>query len=90
MTGRAPSETTPLWLFSAWRFAPPPPPPPARRTPPRAPPAGKRGVVIVQLWNGFAAGRGQPLYDPFVVGLMEAALANPAIKVRARLGTHTP
>ncbi len=37
-------------------------------------------MVIVQLWNGFEPARGQPLYDPFVVHLVEAALRHPGIK----------
>lgn len=41
---------------------------------------GQRGVVIVQLWNGFEPARGQPLYDPFVVHLVEAALRHPGIR----------
>ncbi|KAG2441568.1 hypothetical protein HXX76_003189 [Chlamydomonas incerta] len=41
---------------------------------------GKRGVVIVQLWNGFEPGRGQPLFEPYVVGLVERALATPGIR----------
>ncbi|EFJ46671.1 hypothetical protein VOLCADRAFT_92874 [Volvox carteri f. nagariensis] len=41
---------------------------------------GKRGVVIVQLWNGFDRSRGQPLYDPWVVDLIEAALRTPGVR----------
>ncbi len=41
---------------------------------------GKRGVVIVQLWNGFDRERGQPLYDPWVVHLLEAALRTPGVR----------
>ncbi|KXZ46398.1 hypothetical protein GPECTOR_44g73 [Gonium pectorale] len=41
---------------------------------------GKRGVVIVQLWNGFEPARGQPLYDPWVIPLLEAALATPGLR----------
>ncbi|PNW71289.1 hypothetical protein CHLRE_16g648000v5 [Chlamydomonas reinhardtii] len=41
---------------------------------------GKRGVVIVQLWNGFEPARGQPLFEPYVVGLLERALATPGVR----------
>ncbi|GIL74705.1 hypothetical protein Vretimale_2339 [Volvox reticuliferus] len=41
---------------------------------------GKRGVVIVQLWNGFDRSRGQPVYDPWVVDLLEAALRTPGVR----------
>ncbi|GLI69440.1 hypothetical protein VaNZ11_014052, partial [Volvox africanus] len=41
---------------------------------------GKRGVVIVQLWNGFDRSRGQPVYDPWVIDLLEAALRTPGVR----------
>ncbi|PNH08246.1 hypothetical protein TSOC_005248 [Tetrabaena socialis] len=47
--------------------------------------ASKRGVVIVQLWNGFDPSKGQPLYEPWVVQLLEAALATPGVRYTASL-----
>ncbi|GLC76077.1 hypothetical protein PLESTF_001732000 [Pleodorina starrii] len=44
---------------------------------------GRRGVVIVQLWNGFERSRGQPIYDPWVIELLEAALRTPGVKAAA-------
>ncbi|PNH03624.1 hypothetical protein TSOC_010301 [Tetrabaena socialis] len=41
---------------------------------------GKRGVVIVQLWNGSDPYKGQPLYDPWVTDLLERALATPGVR----------
>ncbi|KAG2498254.1 hypothetical protein HYH03_004004 [Edaphochlamys debaryana] len=41
---------------------------------------GKRGIVIVQLWNGFDPSRGQPLYEPWVAQLLEAALGTEGVR----------
>jgi hypothetical protein len=41
---------------------------------------GLRGVCIVQLYNGWDPSKGQPLYDPHVIPLLERALQHPDIK----------
>mmetsp|Transcript_14022 Transcript_14022/g.30350 ORF Transcript_14022/g.30350 Transcript_14022/m.30350 type:complete len:369 (-) Transcript_14022:363-1469(-) len=41
---------------------------------------GQRGVVIVQLWNGWDPSRGQPLTQPYVLQLLLRLISTPGIK----------
>lgn len=41
--------------------------------------AGQRGLVLVQLWNGWDTAKGQPLYNPFALCMLERALAAPGV-----------
>lgn len=33
--------------------------------------AGQRGIVLVQLFNGWDPSKGQPLYNPLVITVLE-------------------
>lgn len=36
--------------------------------------AGKRGLVLVQLWNGWAPDKGQPLHQPLTAHMLARVL----------------
>lgn len=41
--------------------------------------AGQRGIALVQLWNGWDASKGQPLYNPCAITMLERVLAAPGV-----------
>jgi hypothetical protein len=41
--------------------------------------AGQRGIVLVQLFNGWDPSKGQPIYNPLALHMMEQALAAPGV-----------
>lgn len=41
--------------------------------------AGQRGIAIVQLWNGWDPSKGQPIFNPLAISMLEKALAAPGI-----------
>ena len=43
--------------------------------------AGRRGVALLQLFNGWDRSKGQPVYTPFALTLLERALAAPGVGV---------
>lgn len=42
-----------------------------------------RCTLQVQLWNGWDASRGQPVYTPFALTMLERALAAPGVAARS-------
>jgi hypothetical protein len=40
---------------------------------------GQRGLVLIQLFNGWDPAKGQPLYSPLAIHMLEQALAAPGI-----------
>lgn len=40
---------------------------------------GQRGLVLVQLFNGFDRAQGQPIYQPLALHMFEEALAAPGV-----------
>jgi hypothetical protein len=41
--------------------------------------AGQRGIALVQLWNGWDVSKGQPLYTPCAITMLERVLAAPGV-----------
>jgi len=41
--------------------------------------AGQRGLALVQLWNGWDPSKGQPLYNPCAITMLERVLAAPGV-----------
>jgi hypothetical protein len=41
--------------------------------------SGQRGIALVQLWNGWDASKGQPLYNPCAIAMLERVLAAPGV-----------
>eukprot|EP00878_Enallax_costatus_P009352 GHUV01009774.1.p1 GENE.GHUV01009774.1~~GHUV01009774.1.p1 ORF type:complete len:377 (+),score=87.89 GHUV01009774.1:500-1630(+) len=41
--------------------------------------AGQRGVTMVQLWNGWDPTKGQPIYNPLAITMLEKVLTAPGI-----------
>lgn len=41
--------------------------------------SGQRGIGLVQLWNGWDASKGQPLYNPCAIAMLERVLAAPGV-----------
>jgi hypothetical protein len=41
--------------------------------------AGQRGIALVQLFNGWDASKGQPIYNPLAIHMMEKALSAPGV-----------
>jgi hypothetical protein len=40
---------------------------------------GQRGIVLVQLFNGWDPSKGQPIYNPLALHMMEQALSAPGV-----------
>lgn len=44
---------------------------------------GQRGLVLVQMFNGWDPSKGQPLYNPFTLHTLERALSAPGVGFRS-------